>query len=77
MTVLVVASRHDIAGQNIAEQLVRAQQFKPVSGKKTLLRHEIEDVYLLHVDSDSVYTNELHTTRNRVRNIRFATSKRS
>ena len=62
MTVLIVASRHDMAAQNIVEQLVHIQPFKPVCGK-TLLRHEIENVYLLHVDSDGIYTNELNISQ--------------
>lgn len=55
MPVLIVASRRDLAAQNIAQQLIRDHDFQPVS--TNLLRSG--DIFLEHVDSDGVHTSDL------------------
>jgi D-aminoacyl-tRNA deacylase len=55
MSVLIMASRRDVAAQNIAQQLVHDKGFHPVNG--SLLQKD--DIFLKHVDSESVYTNDL------------------
>jgi D-aminoacyl-tRNA deacylase len=58
LTVLIVASKRDIAAQNIARELMRLKEFQPVSGiSDDLFRHG--EVYLKHVDSDGIYTESL------------------
>jgi D-aminoacyl-tRNA deacylase len=55
MPVLIVASRRDTAAQNIAQHLIRDHDFQPVSAN---LLHS-GDIFLAHVDSDSVDTTDL------------------
>lgn len=58
MPVMVVASRRDVAAQNIARELARLRNFQTVGDKPDdLLRSG--DVYLKHVDSDGIYTDSL------------------
>ncbi len=58
MAVLILASRRDVAAQNIARELVRVKDFQPVSGTSCdLLRQG--GVYLKHVDTDGIHTNTL------------------
>ena len=55
MPVLIVASRRDLAAQNIAQHLIRDHDFQPVSAN--LLRSG--DIFLKHVDTDGVHTSDL------------------
>ena len=40
LTILVIASRRDIAAQNIAKELAKKHVFSPVEGENDLLQHE-------------------------------------
>jgi D-aminoacyl-tRNA deacylase len=55
LTTLIIASRRDIAAQNIAKELARAHVFSPVKGEDDLARHE--NVFLKRVESDGIHTN--------------------
>jgi len=57
LVTLLIASRRDIAAQNIAKELVRTHDFNPVNGKIDLLRHE--HVFLKHVESDGIHTDNV------------------
>ncbi len=57
MSVLVVASKRDVAAQNIVRELVRAKGFKPIGASEDFLQSE--DVYLKLVESDGIYTDNL------------------
>lgn len=56
MTVVIVASKRDPAAQNIARELIQLKGFQPVSGD--LLQSG--NVYLKHVDSDGILTENLN-----------------
>jgi len=58
LTILVIASRRDIAAQNIAKELAKMHVFSPVEGENDLLQHE--DVFLKHVESDGIHTNTVN-----------------
>jgi len=55
MPVLIIASRRDMAAQNIARQLIHEKGFHQLS--ESLLQKD--GIFLKHVDSDSAYTNDL------------------
>jgi D-aminoacyl-tRNA deacylase len=55
MPVLIIASKRDIAAQRIARQLIVDGKFQQVS--ENLLRSN--DTFLKHVESDSVYTEDV------------------
>jgi D-aminoacyl-tRNA deacylase len=74
LAVLVIASRRDIAAQNIAKELVRTREFNPVPGEVDLLQHE--NVFLKHVESDGIYTNIVRSPSN-VDCVIFASRHRS
>jgi D-aminoacyl-tRNA deacylase len=57
LSVLVVASKRDLAAQNIARALARNKRFQPVGSADDFLRNA--DVYLKHVESDGIYTENL------------------
>jgi D-aminoacyl-tRNA deacylase len=58
LVVLVVASRRDVAAQNIATELTRMKNFQTVQGTGgSLLRSG--RVLLKHVESDGIYTDNL------------------
>ena len=58
LAVLILASKRDLAAQNIARELVRLKNFQPVSTTSgDLLRQG--DVYLKHVDTDGIHTDSL------------------
>ena len=59
LVTLVIASRRDIAAQNIAKQLVRTRDFIPVNGEVGLLQHE--NVFLKHVESDGIHTDSVNS----------------
>jgi D-aminoacyl-tRNA deacylase len=52
-----MASKHDPAAQNIARELVTTKGFRVEAESGDLLRSG--DVFLKHVDTDSIYTNSL------------------
>ena len=54
MATFVIASRRDIAAQNIANELARTHVFSPVEGEADLSRHE--DIFLKHVESEGIHT---------------------
>jgi D-aminoacyl-tRNA deacylase len=54
MPALIIASKRDVAAENIAKHLIRANDFEPVS--ENLFRSN--DIFLKHVESESVYTDE-------------------
>lgn len=58
MAVLVVASRQDIAAQNIAQELTQLKDFQPVPGMSGGLLQN-GGVFLKHVDSDGIHTDNL------------------
>lgn len=55
MPTLIIASKLDIAAENIAKHLIQTNGFKSLSD--TLLRSN--DVFLKHIESESVYTENL------------------
>ena len=55
MPVVIVASRRDLAAQNIAQHLIRNHDFRPVSDN--LFRSG--NIFVEYVDSDSVHTTNL------------------
>ena len=57
MATLIIASRRDIAAQNIAAKLTSTHEFTPVEGQIDLLQHE--NVYLKHVESDGIHTDKV------------------
>jgi D-aminoacyl-tRNA deacylase len=58
LTVLIVASKRDVAAQNIAQELVRLKGFRPAAGSsEDLLQNG--DVYLKLVETDGIYTDNL------------------
>ena len=58
MAVLIIASKLDVAAQNIARELVRQKDFRPVHGTSGEL-FEQGEVFLKHVDTDGIHTNNL------------------
>lgn len=75
MTVLIIASKRDIAAQNIAGELTRLKDFQPVPGSSgNLFRRD--DVFLKHVDTDGIHTNNLDVDI-RVDAVIFASRHRS
>jgi D-aminoacyl-tRNA deacylase len=58
LAVLIVASKRDVAAQNIVRELVRSKEFRPATkGSDDLLRNG--DVYLKLVETDGIYTDSL------------------
>lgn len=55
MPVLIVASRRDVAAQNIAQRLIRDHDLQQISADL----FQRNDVFLEHVDSDGVHTETL------------------
>ena len=74
MATLIIASRRDIAAQNIAKELARTHEFNPVKGEDSLLQHE--SVFLKHVESDGIHTNII-TSPSPVDCVIFASRHRS
>jgi len=58
VAILIIASRRDIAAQNIAKELARTHEFSPVKGENDLIQHE--SVFLKHVESEGVHTNTVN-----------------
>jgi len=58
LTILIIASRRDIAAQNIAKELTRAHVFSPVEDYSDLSQHE--NILLKNVETDGIHTNEVH-----------------
>lgn len=58
MPVLIVASKRDIAAQNIAHEITRTGNFEPVPGEDNALLRS-GNLFLKHVDTDSIYTDNL------------------
>lgn len=60
LTVLIVASKRDVAAQNIARELTRLKGFQPVAGASDLF--QAGDTYLKFVETDGVYTEDLNVS---------------
>ena len=75
MAVLIIASRRDIAAQNIARELVHLKDFQPVPETSGNLFRQ-GDVFLKHVDTDGIHTNGLDVDF-RVDAVIFASRHRS
>jgi D-aminoacyl-tRNA deacylase len=58
LSVLIISSQRDIAAQNIAQELIQTRNFQSVSGSSDVLLQN-GDIFLKHVDTDSVYTDDL------------------
>jgi D-aminoacyl-tRNA deacylase len=58
LTVVIVASKRDPAAQNIARELIRLKGFQPVT-ESSLDLFQTGNVYLKHVDSDGIFTENL------------------
>jgi len=58
LAVLIIASKLDEAAQNIARELVRLKDFRPVLGTSGEL-FEQRGVFLKYVDTDGILTNNL------------------
>ncbi|MGD0423009.1 MAG: D-aminoacyl-tRNA deacylase [Candidatus Bathyarchaeia archaeon] len=58
LTILVIASRRDIAARNIAQNLAKTHVFSPVQGGDDLIQHE--NVFLKHVESDGIHTDTVN-----------------
>ncbi len=58
MPVLIVASRRDLAAQNIARELIRSKNFRAVGSSGDLLR--AGDIFLKYVETDGVFTEKLN-----------------
>jgi D-aminoacyl-tRNA deacylase len=58
LTALIVASKRDVAAQNVAEELVRLKGFQPVAGASSDL-FQAEDTYLKLVETDGILTENL------------------
>jgi D-aminoacyl-tRNA deacylase len=58
LPVLIVASKRDIAAQNIARELMLLRSFQPVPGTSADLFRQ-GDVFLKLVDTDGIHTNSL------------------
>jgi D-aminoacyl-tRNA deacylase len=56
LTVLIVASKRDIAAQNIARELMTLKTFQPVANSSDLF--QVGDTYLKFVETDGVYTED-------------------
>lgn len=74
MAVLIVASKRDIAAQNIAKELVRTRRFQPISGSPNLLQQS--SVLLKHVESDGIFTEEL-SLKEKIEAVIFASRHKS
>jgi D-aminoacyl-tRNA deacylase len=58
LAVLIIASKRDLAAQNIARELLRLKHFQPIPGTSGNLYRQ-GDVFLKHVDTDGIHTNSL------------------
>jgi len=58
LPVLIIASKLDVAAQNIARELVRQRDFRPVHGASGGF-FEQGEVFLKHADTDGIHTNNL------------------
>ena len=58
LTVLIVASKRDVAAQNIAQELARLKGFQPVAGASADL-FQAGDTYLKLVETDGIFTENL------------------
>jgi D-aminoacyl-tRNA deacylase len=75
LTVLIIASKLDLAAQNIARELVHLKAFQQVPGTSgDLLR--LGNTMLKHVDTDGIHTNSIDTILN-VDAVIFASRHRS
>jgi D-aminoacyl-tRNA deacylase len=75
MTVLVIASKRDVAAQNIAKEMIRRNNFKPVPGTSDMLRQS--NVFLKFVESDGIFTDRLDLPVEKVDSVIFASRHRS
>lgn len=58
MTVLIIASKRDVAAQNVAKQLADLKNLQPVpESSGNLFRRG--DVFLKHVETDGIHTNTI------------------
>jgi D-aminoacyl-tRNA deacylase len=74
LTVLIAASKRDVAAQNIARELIRLKGFQPVSGVYDLFQNG--NVYLKLVETDGIYTDSLDSD-SRPEAVIFASRHRS
>jgi D-aminoacyl-tRNA deacylase len=58
LAVLIIASELDVAAQNIARELVRSRDFRPVHGTSEKM-FERSGVFLKRVNIDGIYTEDL------------------
>jgi D-aminoacyl-tRNA deacylase len=58
LVVLIIASKLDVAAQNVARELVRLRDFRPVHGTSGEVLEQ-GDVLLKHVNTDGIHTNNL------------------
>jgi D-aminoacyl-tRNA deacylase len=75
MAVLVIASKRDVAAQNIAREMIRTNDFKPVTGANGLLRQS--NVFLKFVDTDGIFTDRVDLPGEKVDSVIFASRHRS